>query len=69
MLEFNSDLGLESNVRVVDLSGKEVLSFSQNIQVGANAITVDLNSVETGFYFVEVVGEAGVITRQQLIKE
>lgn len=68
-LTFSSNVEDNAQVRVISVTGQEMASFSSDVNVGDNTINIDLTSYETGYYFIEVTGESGVITRQQVIKK
>ena len=68
-LTFSSEVNDNAVVRVISVTGQEMVNFSNDVNVGDNVIQVDMTSFESGYYFVEVTGETGVITRQQVLKK
>ncbi len=54
-----------SEIRIVDINGREVLSIEN---VNASKIDFDINEFQSGVYFVQVISEYGTQTRK-IIKE
>jgi len=54
-------------IRVLDLNGKVVAEMNETIQAGIQTVTLDLNGLNAGVYFVQV-NAAGFQSSQKLIK-
>jgi len=54
-------------IRVVDLNGKTVMELNQTIKAGIQTVSLDLNGLGAGVYFVQVSG-TGFQSSQKLIK-
>ena len=53
----------ELQVRIVDLSGKEIQVHSIQGQTGVNVVLFDTSNLSQGMYMVEIVGAGGVVVR------
>lgn len=51
-----------AQLQVVDVNGKIVLQYKQQLQVGLNKITVDVNTIAAGIYFAKVQTNNGVVS-------
>jgi hypothetical protein len=51
-----------ATVQVVDVNGKVVLQNQQQLQTGLNTITLDVNTISSGIYFVKVQTRSGIVT-------
>ena len=53
-IDYISDFDAEIEVSVIDMAGRVVVQQQNNVLSGANAINLDLSSLENGNYFVSV---------------
>ena len=67
-LDLYSDVNTELTFKIVSVTGQVITSFNQQVDLGNNKVELDLSAYESGYYFIELSDETGVITRQRLIK-
>jgi hypothetical protein len=53
-IDYIADFDAEIEVSVIDMAGRVVVQQQHNVLSGANAINLDLSSLENGNYFVSV---------------
>ena len=68
-LEFASALGFEASAKIVDLTGKTVMSIG-NVRVngGLNTISANVSSINKGIYLIVVEGAKGRISQRFIVK-
>jgi PKD repeat protein len=62
-LELSLATDADLQVRIVDLSGKEIQVYQIQGQSGANVILFDTSNLSQGMYMVEIVGAGGVVVK------
>ncbi len=55
-IEFESESGIESNIIIMDINGKELKSLDTKINRGYNLLNLDLNDLESGIYIILING-------------
>ncbi len=68
-LTVNSENSFSATIKVVSVTGAVVSNSSTNVVAGNNEISIDMNSLEEGMYFVEVSSEKGIVARQSVVKK
>jgi hypothetical protein len=68
-LEFASAMGFEASAKIVDLTGKTVMSIG-NVRVngGLNTISANVSSINKGIYLIVVEGAKGRISQRFIVK-
>jgi len=54
-IELNAELNGTMKLKVLDITGKEVLSQEASVSVGANNLIIDLATLDAGYYLVHIV--------------
>jgi len=62
-LELTLAEAMDIQVRIVDLSGKEIQSYVIQGQMGENVVLFDTSSLSQGMYMVQIVGAGGAVVR------
>jgi hypothetical protein len=59
-IKVNVHQSVQANIRLTNLTGQSLQNFTQNLNAGNNAITMDVSELNSGIYFltIEVGGEA-----------
>ena len=68
-LKVNSENSFNATIKVVSVTGAVVSNSKTNVEAGSSEISIDMNSLEVGMYFVEVVGQEGIVVRQSVVKK
>ena len=68
-LRINSENSFNATIKVVSVTGAVVSNSKTNVEAGSSEISIDMNSLEVGMYFVEVVGQEGIVVRQSVVKK
>jgi hypothetical protein len=62
-LELSLGMDADLQVRIVDLSGKEIQVYHIQGQLGQNVVLFDVANLSQGMYMVEIVGAGGVVVK------
>jgi len=62
-LELYLSIDADLQVRIVDLSGKEIQFYHIKGQMGQNVVLFDVESLSQGMYLVEIVGASGAVVK------
>jgi len=68
-LTFNSESESSANILVYDLNGNVIKTFEISVQNGENNQQLDLQELENGLYFVQLVTESNLSQSIPLLKE
>ena len=67
-VSYEAEKGQELELLVINLAGQKIMSSFVSIDKGNNTMTLDMENVPAGIYFVQMISNAGKITRK-LIKD
>ncbi len=62
-LELSLAIDADLQVRIVDLSGKEIQVYHIQGQIGQNVVLFDVEALSQGMYMLEIVGAGGIVVK------
>ena len=66
-VEFNTFESKETNIKIIDLTGKELMNMPMNLEKGNHTIELDLSSLANGVYFINIQQNGSVQTEKLVI--
>jgi len=68
-LEFGSTQSFEASAKIVDLTGKTVMSLGNlRVKGGLNTLTANISNLNKGIYLMVVEGSKGRISQRFIVK-
>ncbi len=68
-IRLNSKINTRANILIYDVIGKVAVNQTEDIKVGVKVYSVDISSLQSGIYFVEIKNDINeIISKQKLIR-
>ena len=68
-LMFDADAPQDANISIVNLLGQQVMEMrNMNIKKGENQITLNINNITPGIYFINIMNNKGILMSSKFVK-
>ena len=67
-LNFEANATFDSEIKVMDVSGRVISAYATSINEGINVVNMDVSSMSPGVYFIKMVDQNGAVENHKFIK-
>ena len=69
MLQFESNQKMDAQVVLSDLTGRNVLTKNTTVENGVNQLSVNMNTLSLGIYFLQLKNNGKILFAQKVVKQ